>query len=159
MRLSSLAGIALAFGVGALVGVVLDKDPSSAPINFDNRPDARIEEKEGLPRANVTRSRRIARKIYGNVCRGNVRIRFQELPARQAGEAHYDYDPVQPLDTRRYGSCVIIISTAARYSPIIHCGILVHEWGHLAGHGHSRNPRSVMYPKLTLRNLPQSCRR
>jgi hypothetical protein len=27
------------------------------------------------------------------------------------------------------------------------CTTIVHEWGHLTGHGHSSNPRSVMYPE------------
>jgi len=26
------------------------------------------------------------------------------------------------------------------------CKAIVHEYGHLKGHGHSRNPRSIMYP-------------
>jgi hypothetical protein len=27
------------------------------------------------------------------------------------------------------------------------CATTIHEWGHLTGHGHSRNPRSIMYPE------------
>lgn len=28
------------------------------------------------------------------------------------------------------------------------CAATVHEWGHLKGHGHSKNPSSPMYPYL-----------
>lgn len=28
------------------------------------------------------------------------------------------------------------------------CQAVSHEWGHLAGRAHSRNPRSIMYPVL-----------
>jgi hypothetical protein len=36
------------------------------------------------------------------------------------------------------------------------CAATVHEWGHLTGHGHSRNPASPMYP--VLHPIPQCAR-
>jgi hypothetical protein len=39
------------------------------------------------------------------------------------------------------------------------CQTITHEVGHLLGHGHSIDPRSVMYPRLTERNVPAPCGR
>jgi hypothetical protein len=43
------------------------------------------------------------------------------------------------------------------YSAALVCVAVVHEYGHVLGKPHSRNPRSVMYPILRVRNVP-ACR-
>ena len=41
--------------------------------------------------------------------------------------------------------CTIVI-TRRRLDWERYCAIVIHEWGHLTGHRHSANPRSIMYP-------------
>jgi len=42
------------------------------------------------------------------------------------------------------GDCTIIYDRR-QWSWGKYCTTTIHEWGHLAGRNHSRNPRSVMY--------------
>ena len=37
-----------------------------------------------------------------------------------------------------------------RTDPTFACHVIVHEWGHLAGHEHSDDPKNVMYPETRL---------
>jgi hypothetical protein len=51
--------------------------------------------------------------------------------------------PVAWADEKR---CAIVINPNWKiYTATKRCHIVVHEYGHLAGHGHSDNTRSVMY--------------
>ena len=42
--------------------------------------------------------------------------------------------------------CRIVITRSKRLPWEKYCAIVIHEWGHLDGHRHSRNPRSIMFP-------------
>jgi len=63
------------------------------------------------------------------------------------------YDNDLPPATLGYAdrrSCTIDLapSRPAPYdTPASLCTTIVHEWGHLAGRGHSTNPRSVLYSR------------
>jgi hypothetical protein len=62
-------------------------------------------------------------------------------------------DPALPPDALGYNdrrSCTIDLASprpAAYDTAASVCTTIVHEWGHLTGHAHSANPRSVMYPE------------
>jgi hypothetical protein len=112
-----------------------------------------------LTPARVARARRVAVRVWGPVCGGRVRIGFGTLQQPgQAAEARYAYAPTRSLDERRYTDCRVVIARGRRWPPEVLCGLVVHEYGHLAGRGHSRDPRKVMYPRLSRRNIPRSCR-
>lgn len=42
--------------------------------------------------------------------------------------------------------CTIIVNDSRRMTPGTVCTVVVHEYGHLAGHGHSPDPDNVMHP-------------
>jgi Matrixin len=44
------------------------------------------------------------------------------------------------------GGCTIYFNQAAGWPWDKLCSVTVHEYGHLLGHRHSRNPDSIMYP-------------
>lgn len=47
-----------------------------------------------------------------------------------------------------YG-CIILYNSRRSWYWGKFCTTAIHEWGHLAGRGHSSNPRSVMYYRFT----------
>lgn len=73
---------------------------------------------------------------FGSVPAEDVHIKYRDLPRGSLAEARapdtivIDRRPAREW-TREKAQCVI-----------------VHEYGHLAGRKHSRNPRSIMYPVL-----------
>ena len=81
-------------------------------------------------------------------------------------QARWTYDPVAPTE---YLTCSVTFSPAKIKAGFdLYCAAVVHEFGHLAGFHekggldggiHSRNPRNVMYPVLTTRNIPAVCKR
>jgi len=82
-------------------------------------------------------AKRIATERFPNHC-GPYRIDYRPLPHGYLG-----YVPG--------GECRIFLSPRFRSFPFTtRCTILTHEFGHLAGLGHSDNPRSVMYPQPAL---------
>lgn len=89
--------------------------------------------------------------------------------ARRAFEPRCDHVHVTywtgPLKRRAYawtvrGECRVTVSVLWKHAdPVRRCTVMVHEYGHLAGHHHSHNPRSVMYPWRTSRNEWPACER
>lgn len=78
----------------------------------------------------------IAAMIWGSLpgCH-SVHQRFATLQRGALGEA------INP--------CTILYNRRQRWPWGKFCTVTIHEYGHLAGHGHSRNPRSVMYYRYT----------
>lgn len=69
------------------------------------------------------------------------------------GEAPEDY-----LATADGSACTITLDPAYwSRARAIRCAVIVHEYGHLAGLGHSGDPRSVMYPVATVKSAPSRC--
>ena len=143
-------------GVGFAIGQAVYKVDLPV-VGFDRRPEIQKKDRTAAVNANIVRSHAVAVKIWGQVCNGNVRFVFDDLPKGQIGQAEYIYDPGHPLDTRRYASCRIVLDRSVRNLPILLCADIVHEWGHLKGKDHVANPRSIMYPRLSRRNIPRSC--
>ena len=79
-----------------------------------------------------TRAAAVALAIWGPVPGCDVRQRTEALPAGWLGAAQHP--------------CTIIIDRRRGLSWERYCAAVVHEWGHLKGKPHSRNPRSIMFP-------------
>lgn len=79
-------------------------------------------------------------------CSGHTAIvavspqRLDQLAPRAEG-----MHPIAAADPRR---CVVYVAFRRMHQQLLRfkCRVLVHEFGHLAGLGHSTDPRSVMYP-------------
>lgn len=106
---------------------------------------------------NSTGSLAVAEKTWGDVC-GNLepQIKTEDLSGRKSGKAVLKWIEL-PGGGRQYTTCEILIDPATRRRGRTYCAILVHEYGHLAGEDHSPNPDSVMYFKITRRNIPRDC--
>jgi hypothetical protein len=78
------------------------------------------------------RAAAVALTIWGSPTCGPVHHRAEWLPRRELGYA-----------TR---PCTIVV-TRRRLEWERYCATVVHEWGHLAGRRHSRDPRSIMFPR------------
>jgi hypothetical protein len=102
----------------------------------------------------------------GTRCR-TIRYLYRTLAERRVAEAKWY---AQTLASKEYLNCSITFNTDPRKVKISfwhYCAALVHEFGHLHGfheHGgpdggvHSRDPTNIMYPVLTSRNIPRTCK-
>lgn len=108
----------------------------------DTQYDKRLQENVG-----------IAKSYWGAVCNNVVTVVRAPLAGR-AGEAQYSNPPGNGPNE----SCTVIINSNRYFSDKVLCAIEVHEFGHLKGKGHSKNPRSVMYPRITKKNIPSLCK-
>lgn len=108
----------------------------------------------------LSRSRHVAYVIYGPVCHGDVRITYRPLPPQNgleaAGEA--EWMAVDLNDPSTFSNCKIVLNSNLHYTYRELCATFVHEWGHLYGLEHSTNPYSVMYPHISRKNIPNSCK-
>lgn len=87
----------------------------------------------------VDRATAIAERVWG-VCPGTLQIRF-ETPDDAWGDAH---------GWAWQGDCTVRINSwmgATYWEPF--CTTVLHETGHVAGLGHSDNPKSVMRANAT----------
>lgn len=101
----------------------------------------------------LTHSEHVARAIWGNVCAGDVTVSYGALSdSEEMGEADYW---IQPDGT--YTGCQVTISPRSMSNAML-CTVVVHEYGHLAGHEHSSDPDSIMYPIVSRRNMPYRCK-
>lgn len=104
----------------------------------------------------------VAEKTWGDVC-GVLEpdVKEANLPGNQAGESVADW--LELPTGKQYTKCQIKYDRKAvdgipgvSYERAL-CATLIHEYGHLANQDHSSNPDSVMYYKLTKRNIPDDC--
>jgi hypothetical protein len=99
-----------------------------------------------------------AQQYWGKqACNGSILVTKGNLPGDQAGLAQYDKLTL-PTGQVIQQNCHITVDT--RHFPNrVYCGIIIHEYGHLLGHDHVDNPRSIMYPRINRSNLPPVCKR
>jgi hypothetical protein len=92
---------------------------------------------------------RVGLQVWGMPACGQPHVEVT-TPAEYAfahGDANFgDSVPLAWADETR---CMIVINRDLAHIEIRtaakRCHVIVHEWGHLTGHEHSDNPRSVMY--------------
>lgn len=118
-----------------------------------------------VSQANVISARRAALHYWrGTRCNRAIPVLAQRLPAERIAQAHWHYDTDVP---QVYFSCQITFNSSRRFTYVVFCAAMVHEYGHLAGFyeqggyskgAHSQNSRHVMYPILSQRNIPGVCR-
>jgi hypothetical protein len=71
-----------------------------------------------------------------------------------ADDVHVKYRNLEPgslAAAKKPGTIIVDKRPAAEWPREKAQCVLVHEYGHLAGRGHSKNPRSIMYPVLRYR--------
>jgi hypothetical protein len=84
-------------------------------------------------------------------CGGQIIYRFEELDPGRIGRAVF-YDRA----AREEFGVVCRVELAERHRrflyarPALLCSVVLHEVGHLSGRGHSDNPRSVMFPEVSV---------
>jgi len=152
----------LCFLLGGVVDYAVRRNHPELPPGIQvEQPKAGIADITSIPKLSVTKARRTALHVWGRTpCQGHgsFTITLSQLRGRQVGQANYQYNPRVPADPRFFRNCAITINSAIRLTDALFCGAVVHEVGHLLGHNHSRNPRSVMFPVLNARNVPHACR-
>ncbi len=111
--------------------------PSSAG---GHNPSATTAVNDGPARDTVLNSKYVARQIFKTPCRRvRVQVRSQTPNPRYLGEA------IPP--------CGVVIRRGL-YTFRKICALIVHEYGHLAGHEHSSNPHHIMHPAIPRRYPP-----
>ena len=84
----------------------------------------------------IDRALAVAQIVWHPAC-GQLRVSFERPPADVAEAAGWAWS----------GDCTIRVNSQGShraFEPF--CQTVLHEAGHVAGMGHSSNPRSVMYP-------------
>lgn len=107
-----------------------------------------------LPLPQITQ---VARDYWpGSVCAGRETILRNVVAEPAIAEGLRDYG-ARPLGLAWTGTCTVAISPDIDGNPWIFCGVLVHEFGHLAGHAHTDDALDVMAPRFTF--PPPACDR
>lgn len=103
---------------------------------------------------------------WSNTRCGKITYHYRTLEPRVIAHAQW-YSA--SLSSPTYYDCEVVFSPARiRDGFFLYCAAVVHEFGHLSGFHedggsldgqHSRNPRNIMYPVLTSRNIPATCKK
>jgi Matrixin len=98
------------------------------------------------PHREVVRALHVAERVWHPSC-GRLRVSFDD--PRTANTVLDNGTPIDYASGWAFpGDCTIHLSRAQQwvaYQPL--CEVVLHEAGHVAGRGHSQNPRSIMYPE------------
>jgi hypothetical protein len=92
----------------------------------------------------LTKSQAIARAIFPGACEPTIPTEHEILPTDPSAPA-WTYSP----SAYEGWDCRLVFSELIHhpgFRSAMVCTIIVHEYGHLAGYGHSDNPAAVMYP-------------
>lgn len=91
----------------------------------------------------------VGQTVWGAPACGQPRLEVSTPGEYEAEHGTGVFDSGEPLAWADDTRCAIVINrTLSRLSirtAVKRCHVIVHEWGHLAGREHSRNPRSVMF--------------
>lgn len=91
----------------------------------------------------------VGARVWGMPACGQPHVEVTTPTAYQAAHGTSEFGGNQPLAWADETRCVIAINRELAHieirTPAKRCHVIVHEWGHLAGRGHSDNPRSVMF--------------
>lgn len=103
----------------------------------------------------LERAYNVATQYWGNEPSGCTSIETAIVPPSYLGVG-FEAEATQPAPGERI-PCFVWVSRSLAPSRMFGpaCGILVHEVGHLHGHGHSEDPKNVMFPDLV--RLPEIC--
>jgi hypothetical protein len=108
------------------------------------------------PRAAVVRAVRKASAYWGGTRCWHITYAYRPLADARIAQAEW-YS--SGLASRRYFKCSVTFDAQRiRTSFALYCAAVVHEFGHLSGHPHARDPRNIMYPRLSARNIPPTCK-
>ena len=77
-------------------------------------------------------------------CGGTVAFAWSDAPGSRMATAYWTSD--RSGDPDHYWNCRIVLHRESATDWPRFCTIVVHEVGHLTGHGHVRDRSSVMYP-------------
>lgn len=103
----------------------------------------------------MTQARAIAARYWGAApCSGVVTVVW--APLDPDVNAVSDWTVALDANPAENSDCVITLNQVDAFDWPMLCTVVVHEMGHLSGHEHSTDPRSVMYP-VYLGPIPQ-CR-
>lgn len=94
----------------------------------------------------VSHSQDLARQHWHtDPCGGQVTIAYRAMPPIRNAESVYTTTDGNPAS---FGDCSITFNSAESWTWPRFCTVMVHEYGHLAGHDHSSDPADVMFPTL-----------
>ena len=96
--------------------------------------------------APLQRAQQLAKAHWGSdPCGGQVEIVWSPLAATISALSTWT-NPGPPFDNPALNSgCKVTFNPAAKFDWSKLCTVTIHEYGHLAGKRHSRNPGEVMY--------------
>jgi len=97
-----------------------------------------------VPRAELHDALAVAAQKWGAVCTAPPTAHLRGLRSDTLGMATWDGMWDVPSDER--DGCRILLNSHKGWDWDRLCTTVVHEWGHLAGHGHSDEPGSPMDP-------------
>jgi hypothetical protein len=91
----------------------------------------------------------VGEQVWGTPACGQPHVEVSTPTEYKAAHPSAEFGDSVPLAWADETRCVIVLNRDyARLSiktAVKRCHVIVHEWGHLTGHEHSENPRSVMY--------------
>lgn len=90
----------------------------------------------------------------GTRCSDAIQLERKRLPADRIATAHWYYNRSVPSI---FLNCKVVFQSQS-FTRAVTCAAMIHEYGHLNGRAHSRDPRNVMYPTITSKNIPRVCR-
>lgn len=101
------------------------------------------------------RALNVAQNFWGEskcIYQDNIPIIYRPMVHNVLARAHYLIYP-----DGYFRQCWIVVNSNRVLDWPHFCAMITHEYGHLDGKRHSANPYSVMYPVLTLKNIPRVC--
>lgn len=93
---------------------------------------------------------------HGTNCSGDITYKYKSWQGSRAALSTWTYYTAAPST---FLDCTITFNTRKlNVSPAVYCAVVVHEYGHLNGKMHVRNPYNIMYPVISRKNIPRTCK-